>query len=511
MTRAISFKATCSETKVGWHVRVVGSCQALGNWDPKQGVALCTNAVQYPVWKSSAIRLEEDIAAEYKYVICDELGEAVQWEAVPNRTLHIGSLAARGICPEDGIITATERFGMPVEPDGTRFYGARRAGSGEFPERAHPFANSSEDPELFEPTMRERCASRSNLGAPQRSSSLSQFVAIIPEVAEASLEETVGGEAASELGGMVREESCSNLFFDSMPLDEEPQVSRGFERQYILLGNGPLGEGTFGLVWLCRPKEGGTERAAKIVRKARLHERDFNYLLGQDGEINTHLMMKHPHIVELFEHFDEQHTVTLVLEYCQGGDLFDAIIRQSQINGRGISENQAAMATTHTLLALSYLHKQLVVHRDIKCENILLSRAGVPLEQNVFKLCDFGFAARDRGAGLHERLGSPDTVAPEVVAGSRYSCPADLWSMGTLVYMMLSATSPFKAPTDAEVLRKVRTGSYSLQGALWDSISAPPKHVITSLMIVDAKLRPTAEETLQKAWLNEMPSAAVVA
>jgi len=227
------------------------------------------------------------------------------------------------------------------------------------------------------------------------------------------------------------------------------------------------------------------------------------YLLGEDGEIATHMTMKHPHIVELFEYFDDSHTVTMVLEYCHGGDLFDAIVRQSRVTGCGLPEHQAVVATRHTLSALAYVHRQQVVHRDLKCENILLARAGVPLERNVFKLCDFGFAAHDRGEGLKDRLGSPDTVAPEIVAGSRYSFSADLWSMGTLVYMMLSATSPFKAATDADVLRKVRAGCYSLNGALWDSISAPPKHVVTSLMIIDPNLRPSAEETLQKAWLKE--------
>merc|ERR1711972_921492 len=90
-------------------------------------------------------------------------------------------------------------------------------------------------------------------------------------------------------------------------------------------------------------------------------------------------------------------------------------------------------------------------------------------------------------------------------AGTRCSFPADLWSTGTLVYMMLSASPPFYGATDADILRMVCNGSYSLGGALWDGISAPPKHVITSLMTVDAKLRPTAQEALTKAWLKDVP------
>eukprot|EP00439_Symbiodinium_sp_Y106_P029520 s6480_g3.t1 len=102
----------------------------------------------------------------------------------------------------------------------------------------------------------------------------------------------------------------------------------------------------------------------------------------------------------------------------------------------------------------------------------------LPVEENIFKLCDFGFAAHDKGDGLNDRLGSPDTVAPEIVVGTKYSMPVDMWSAGVLVYMMLSAAPPFYATTDSEVLRKVRTGSYNLSGEPWDSLPAPPKNLI---------------------------------
>merc|ERR1712048_957244 len=109
-------------------------------------------------------------------------------------------------------------------------------------------------------------------------------------------------------------------------------------------------------------------------------------------------------------------------EYCRGGDLFDEIVRQAKVEGRsGFTEPAAAIVTQHVMSALAYMHEHSIVHRDIKCENILLKHIEIPIEQNVFKLCDFGFAAHDRGEGLCDRLGSPDTVAPEVVAGSRYS------------------------------------------------------------------------------------------
>jgi len=505
--------------------------------------------------------VDENSILEYKYVICDNDGRPIRWEDRPNRSLHLAPLSSSGLVPNKGPIALAEGFNCNTLPDDpNRFCGLAREsstsamlrirkGSHSYPEREHPPSGERADgADMFEPTMRERCPSMSMLGSSttlnrqSASMSLSHFgnLGLTPAEQEAAAPEVtveaspavdvyqgvdgiacLGGSfgssqrgfGGSEGAGLWREESGSNLFGFAGLEDEVEEASNEFEQRYCLVGQGPLGEGTFGLVWRCVPKVGAAtdERAAKIVRKARLQPRDMRYLLGDgknDGEVTTHLSMKHPNIVELFEYFDELQSVTLVLEYCRGGDLFDAIIEASQTTGRGFTENAAAVATTHVLSALAYVHGRSVVHRDVKCENVLLAKQGLPAEHNVFKLCDFGFAARDTGHGFTDRLGSPDTVAPEVVAGTMYSFPADLWSAGTLVYMMLSATPPFYAPTDNDVLRKVRAGNYSLSGALWDCVSAPPKHIITSLMTVDAKLRPTAEEALEKAWLKDVPRLA---
>jgi len=301
----------------------------------------------------------------------------------------------------------------------------------------------------------------------------------------------------------VREESYSQLHDEAG--EERCLPGEAFQDRYALVGNGPLGEGTFGLVWRCAPRSGRgrcEERAAKIVNKPRLRADDIDRILGPHGEVQTHLALKHPHVVELFEHFDEPQTLTLVLEQCPGGDLFDAIMAISQGPGHGVPEPAAAAVARQLLSGLAYVHGQRVVHRDVKCENILLGRVNVPLQQNVVKICDFGFATRDTGDGLSDLLGSPDTVAPEVVGMQRYSFPVDIWSAGVIIYMMLSARSPFYASTDAEVLARVRTGKYNLSGRPWCNVSSPAKSMITSLMTFNPSLRPTAAEALKNLWLE---------
>jgi len=572
MSRQVSFAAVCADTRLGFHVRVVGSCPSLGDWIPSNGLPLATSANDFPTWKSSGpVPIPQDETIEYKYVICTNGGAPVRWEERPNRNFHLGELLARGIFPKDGAISIVEGFNISNDSDGDRFrsetmanfrrtfsgrepgaetsFGRRPSvvsrisgGSGSFEAEGGAAAGAPDD--LFAPTIRERMPSMSCLSGndsynslAMRSASLSVFGGLAGQDPEPAPEVTgmpggrqtsVGSQGGDHRGGLpqsgsdggighlAREESCSNLFLDTTIGEEEEdhKDSSQFENKYALVGNGPLGEGTFGLVWRCKPKSPDAAdraddkaRAAKIVRKARLQPRDMRYLLGEDGEVRTHLTMNHPHIVRLYEYFDEATTVTLVLEYCAGGDLFDAIVKQSRVSGRGFKEAETAHVASHVLSALAYVHQNQVVHRDIKCENILLQALDVPVEQNVFKLCDFGFAAHDRGDGLSDRLGSPDTVAPEVVVGTRYSTPADLWSAGVLIYMMLSATPPFYATTDGEVLRKVRTGSYSLSGDLWDSVSHPPKDMISKLMTVDSKTRPTAAQALRSEWLKDIPLA----
>jgi len=578
MPRKVYFSVNCADTRVGMHLRVVGSSKALGAWDPCRGVTLHTSANDFPLWRQPVpIEIDEADIVEYKYVMCSDDGTGVRWEERMNRKVDLTALVTASVIPAAGDISVAESF-CADDTDELRFRTNKTAAAAVArnpsfeKQRSWKKQQSSSllcnvdaqksgpsgdggatNSDLFAPTIRERMPSMSLLSheGSFRRDSRSHF-GDLADMGGVSAEgealvspaggyssRTPAGHAPSELGGasetvlaaggasadnlaanpegtpsaLVREESCSNLFA-SVDTDDEPKRDgHEFEQSYSLVGHGPLGEGTFGLVWLCKPKSpkrlgspdklAPKELAAKIVRKARLQPRDMRYLLGEDGEVQLHLTMKHPHIVQLFEYFDEAATVTLVLEYCQGGDLFDAIVAQSsKKSSRGFTEKQSVVATRHVLSALAYIHEQSVVHRDIKCENILLQHRDMAVEDNVFKLCDFGFAAHDKGEGLSDRLGSPDTVAPEVVVGTRYGTPADLWSTGVLVYMMLSAQPPFYGSTDQEVLRKVRTGSYHLTGEPWDSASPGPKNLIASLMTVESKLRPTATEALGCDWLK---------
>jgi len=276
-----------------------------------------------------------------------------------------------------------------------------------------------------------------------------------------------------------------------------------FSDQFDLVGQGPLGEGSFGVVWQCERRQGhgGQSMAAKVVKKQRLSEQDYQNIMGPGGEVEVHRGLRHSNVVALFEHFNEEHTITLVLERCSGGDLFDAVADHSRVGCWGLPEEDCVFGARQMLSGIEHLHSLKVVHRDLKCENVLLARRGVRLQENVLKICDFGFAAFDHGDGLTDRLGSPDTVAPEVITGQTYSFPVDLWAMGVIFYMMLSAKSPFAARHDVEVLRKVRGGRYTFGADKWDGVSDWAKAVIASLLVLRPALRPDAPGALALPWL----------
>lgn len=226
---------------------------------------------------------------------------------------------------------------------------------------------------------------------------------------------------------------------------------------------------------------------------------------GSGGEIPLHSGLQHPNLVILHHVLEDKQTVAMVMECCHGGDLFDAIT----VPGRGtqaLPEKGARRACRDVLSALQYLHENGIAHRDIKCENVLLLHASppTPIEWNCFKLCDFGFATRcPRGeTPLRCMLGSPETVAPEVVHGIPYGGKADVWSTGVILFSMLVAASPFSSSSDRKTLSRVRQGAYSLSTPRWATVSEQAKDMVRTLMCFDQFERPEPAAALQHPWLQ---------
>lgn len=259
--------------------------------------------------------------------------------------------------------------------------------------------------------------------------------------------------------------------------------------------NKKLGFGSFGTVWRCQHIQEKVEcdLAAKRIDKAKLTQRDAFNLLGSaqhEGEIRLHLGQKHPHIVKVLEVFDEPTHVTMVLEHCHC-DLLVYTKHHFTSHKVGLPQHESVAALNQLLLALTYLHRQRIVHRDVKCENLLLQKHLTPLDRNTCKLCDFGLAARLPPGGTFKlAVGSLDYLAPELLQGHPcYGIPVDFWAAGVILYMVTAGKSPFNADSQAKTMAKVRKAEYSLEGRIWEKTSDSFKHLVRSFMCVDQEKR----------------------
>ena len=187
------------------------------------------------------------------------------------------------------------------------------------------------------------------------------------------------------------------------------------------------------------------------------------------------------------------------MEYCSGGELLERIIEKSHF-----TEVEAKKIMKKVLSAIMYLHEKKICHRDLKPENFLFSHPG---EDAEIKLIDFGLSRKfgdADGKYMSTVVGTPHYVAPEVLDG-KYTERCDYWSMGVMVYILLSGTPPFKGENNVEVFKSVKKGVFAFNDSAWKVVSAEAKDFITKLLVVDSKKRLTGEQAMEHDWLKGSP------
>ena len=210
-----------------------------------------------------------------------------------------------------------------------------------------------------------------------------------------------------------------------------------------------LGEGSFGEVWLIRHKLTGKEYAMKIIEKG-----PYSNTEQIKNEIEILKTLDHPNILKILEFHDENDKFYIVSDYLPEGELFDEISKK-----QFFSEKETSFLIFQVLQAVRYCHKMRIVHRDIKPENIMI----MGRENNGLlrvKLIDFGTAKLFlEGKKQKAFVGSSYYIAPEVIRG-KYDEACDLWSIGVIMYIMLTGTPPFNGESDDDILRSVSSGEY---------------------------------------------------
>ncbi|KAI5652973.1 hypothetical protein M9H77_30160 [Catharanthus roseus] len=203
----------------------------------------------------------------------------------------------------------------------------------------------------------------------------------------------------------------------------------------------------------------------------------------------------HPNVIHLYDVCEDSNGIHLILELCSGGELFDRIVAQERY-----SEAGAAAVIRQIAKGLKALHQASIIHRDLKPENCLFLNKD---ENSPLKIMDFGLSSiedfTDPVVGL---FGSVDYVSPEALSRHKITCKADIWSLGVILYILLSGYPPFIAQSNRQKQQMIMQGHFSFHEKTWKSISYSAKELISSLLKVNPHMRPSAEEVLQHPWVT---------
>ena len=247
-----------------------------------------------------------------------------------------------------------------------------------------------------------------------------------------------------------------------------------------------IGTGAFGTVRLCIHKATRQTRACKILKKA---TQDIKAL---QEEVEILSKLSHPNIMQLYEVYNDKTNFYIVSEFCQGGELFDAISKKGNFN-----ENEASKIMKQVLSAITYSHQNNIVHRDLKPENILLEDKG---NDSIIKIIDWGCAKNfNKNEKLTNKDGTPYYIAPEVLEGN-YDEKCDIWSCGVILYIMLCGYPPFDGESEEEILDKVKKGSFEFPKEEWKNISKDAIDLIEKMLTFESNKRISALECLRHNW-----------
>eukprot|EP00959_Pyramimonas_sp_CCMP1952_P063918 1335580-Pyramimonas_sp.AAC.1 len=203
----------------------------------------------------------------------------------------------------------------------------------------------------------------------------------------------------------------------------------------------------------------------------------------------------HPNVVTLLAAYEDKHSVQLVMELCEGGELFDRIVSKGHY-----TEKSAATMVRTILKVVAQCHVLGVMHRDLKPENFLLSSTKDDAE---CKATDFGLSVFFKpGKKFTDVVGSAYYVAPEVLRRS-YGPSADIWSVGVILYILLCGVPPFWAETEQGIFRAVLQGTYDMRSDPWGRISDGAKDCVRRLLKQDPAERMTALDALNHPWVRE--------
>lgn len=261
--------------------------------------------------------------------------------------------------------------------------------------------------------------------------------------------------------------------------DEQPHIGN-----YRLLKT--IGKGNFAKVKLARHVLTGREVAVKIIDKTQLNPTSLQKLFR---EVRIMKILNHPNIVKLFEVIETEKTLYLIMEYASGGEVFDYLVAHGRMK-----EKEARAKFRQIVSSVEYCHQKCIVHRDLKAENLLLDA-----DMNI-KIADFGFSNEFTiGSKLDTFCGSPPYAAPELFQGKKYDGPeVDVWSLGVILYTLVSGSLPFDGQNLKELRERVLRGKYRIPFYM----STDCENLLKKLLVLNPAKRGSLEQIMKDRWMN---------
>ena len=252
-----------------------------------------------------------------------------------------------------------------------------------------------------------------------------------------------------------------------------------------------IGAGGYARCLLVKNKTTGQLYACKELQKNKL-----NNVASLKSEIQILIKLDHPNIIKLYEIYENDNYIYLVMELCTGGELFDRIIQKTE-QGKQFTEKEVANIFQQMMSAINYCHSNKIVHRDLKPENLLLA---TPDENSPIKVIDFGMSRIfNNKQAMFDKVGTAYYISPEVLDGF-YDEKCDIWSAGVILYILLCGYPPFNGNDDDEIFESIKKRKFVYPDAEWANISKEAKDLINK-MLSEPLTRLTAEQVLGHPWL----------
>ena len=260
--------------------------------------------------------------------------------------------------------------------------------------------------------------------------------------------------------------------------------------EYISL----IGSGSFGKVRLFVERECKSFKyAIKTIKKDFFNQYHIKSL---KNEIEILRSLDHPNIVKYFETYEDEKYLHIVMEYIPGDNLFKVLTEKLS---HKLTERQISQIMTCLLKAVLFLHHNGIIHRDLKPENIVFSDTR---NYKSLKLIDFGLSIQQNAKKEKRRVGTPYYMAPEMIFGN-FVKASDIWSIGVIMYIMVTGKQPFWGKNKDEVLNKVKNGRYDMKSLYYSKCSNSVKDLIKKMLVTEPEKRMTIEACLEHSWFKQ--------